>query len=81
MLSNGHTPESADRMVVERVLRNGKRVRAHRFKLWLVHRCLEPGVSVAGLALEHGVNANLLRAWTTKHRDEVCDASPPVRCR
>lgn len=31
----------------------------------LVRRCLEPGVSVAALALAHGVNANLLRKWIT----------------
>ena len=29
----------------------------------LVRRCLDPGVSVAGLALAHGLNANLLRKW------------------
>src|SRR5580658_4136213 len=29
----------------------------------LVRRCLEPGVSLARTALEHGVNANLLRKW------------------
>jgi transposase len=57
--------------MVERVLSNGKRVFAHAFKLALVRRCLEPGVSVAGLALEHGVNANLLRKWIGKHRKEL----------
>jgi hypothetical protein len=29
----------------------------------LVRRCLEPGVSLAGVALAHGLNANLLRKW------------------
>ncbi len=29
----------------------------------LVRRCMEPGVSLAGLALAHGLNANLLRKW------------------
>lgn len=32
----------------------------------LVKRCLQPGVSVAALAMQHGVNANLLRKWITK---------------
>lgn len=32
----------------------------------LVKRCLQPGVSVASLAMQHGVNANLLRKWITK---------------
>ena len=31
-------------------------------------RCRQPGVSVAGLALAHGINANLLRKWI--HRAE-----------
>lgn len=30
-------------------------------KRGLVRRCLEPGVSLAGMALAHGINANLLR--------------------
>ena len=33
----------------------------------LVEAALRPGVSVARLALEHGVNANLLRKWITKY--------------
>jgi len=28
---------------------------------------LQPGVSVAKLALMHGINANLLRKWIGKH--------------
>jgi transposase len=29
----------------------------------LVRRCIHPGVSVARIAMQHGVNANLLRVW------------------
>jgi transposase len=50
------------------VLRNGKRMYVHEFKLALVRRCLEPGVSVSAVALKHGINANLLRKWIDKHR-------------
>ena len=32
----------------------------------LIEAALQPGVSVARLAQEHGVNANLLRKWITK---------------
>jgi transposase-like protein len=32
----------------------------------LVKRCLYPGVSVAAMAMRHGVNANLLRKWITQ---------------
>ncbi len=45
--------------------RNGRRVYHAAAKRELVRRCLEPGVSVAGMALAHGINANLLRKWIT----------------
>ena len=32
----------------------------------LIRLCLLPGVSVARMAMQHGVNANLLRTWITK---------------
>jgi transposase len=35
----------------------------------LVEACLEPGISVARLALEHGVNANQLRKWVRKYQE------------
>jgi transposase len=48
---------------VIRVLGNGKRRFDPVEKERLIDACLEPGISVAGLALEHGVNANQLRNW------------------
>lgn len=42
----------------------------------LVSACLEPGVSVSRLALEHGVNANLVRKWV-KQRLESRSLPPP----
>lgn len=62
MQSNGHIPEWTG-PTVERVLGNGKRIYASAFKAWLIEQAGRPGVSVAGLALRHGVNANLLRNW------------------
>ena len=32
----------------------------------LIRQCKQPGVSVARIALQHGVNANLLRSWIAK---------------
>src|SRR3982751_171261 len=81
MLSSGPNTGTAlegEGRTVERVLSNGKRVFAHAFKLALVRRCLEPGASVSGLALEHGVNANLLRKWIDKHRRAVASATIPA---
>lgn len=40
-----------------------KRVHSDEFKDELVRACSAPGVSVAGVALANGVNANLLRKW------------------
>ncbi len=53
---------------VMRVLRNGKRRFDPAEKERLIDAALEPGVSVAGLALEHGVNTNQLRNWITLRR-------------
>eukprot|EP01038_Epipyxis_sp_PR26KG_P003182 gene3182-4512_t len=37
--------------------------RAPEFKSQLVKLALEPGASVSGVAVAHGVNPNLLRRW------------------
>ena len=42
---------------------NGRSVYDKAAKRELVRRCLQPGVSLARTALDHGVNANLLRTW------------------
>jgi transposase len=60
------------------VLRNGKRVYVHEFKVSLVRRCQQPGVSVSAVALEHGINANLLRKWIDKHAGEVPAREGPM---
>ena len=52
---------------VRLVGRNGRRRFETTSKERLVAACLEPGVSVSRLALDHGVNANLLRKWIKKH--------------
>lgn len=42
---------------------NGKRIFTLAFRRWLVEQTRQPGASVAGLALRHGINANQLRRW------------------
>ena len=42
---------------------NGKRVFALAFRRWLVDQARQPGASVAGVGLRHGINANQLRRW------------------
>lgn len=44
---------------------DGRCVYDREAKEELVRRCQQPGVSVAGMALAHGLNANLLRKWIT----------------
>lgn len=40
----------------------------------LIRQCMLPGVSVARMAMQHGVNANLLRTWITKAQISVAPA-------
>lgn len=42
---------------------DGRRKYDEAAKRELVEACLQPGISVAGMALRHGLNANLLRKW------------------
>ena len=48
--------------------RDGRRIYSASHKRVIVEQCLQPGVSVAGIALAHGINANLVRKWIVKHR-------------
>jgi transposase len=50
------------------VLRNSRRRYEPASNQRLVEACLRPGVSVASVALQHGVNANLLRKWIARHQ-------------
>jgi len=44
-----------------------RRRHAAAFKRELVERSLQPGASVSGIALENGVNANVLFKWRREH--------------
>lgn len=33
------------------------------FKVQIIEECAQPGISVAGVALRHGLNANLVHKW------------------
>ena len=59
--------------------RDGRCVYDKQAKRELIRRCRQPGVSVAALALAHGVNANLLRKWITvasTRRGSVASVAP-----
>ncbi|MBB4189095.1 transposase [Sinorhizobium terangae] len=59
--------EEGQKLVVRHVGRNGRRRFDPASKDRLIAACLEPGASVSKLALEHGVNANLVWKWIRKH--------------
>ncbi len=51
--------------------RDGRCIYDRKAKRELVRRCLQPGVSVAGLVLAHGINANLLHKSPEGHLEIV----------
>lgn len=55
-------------LVRVRVNRTGRRTYSCEYKLEVVKECGGPDVSVAGVALAHGINANLVRRWIVQHR-------------
>ena len=67
---------------VTKVLCNGKRRFDPVEKERLIDAALEPGVSVAGLALAHGINANQLRNWIRLRQRRQTENTVPVlgRC-
>jgi transposase len=64
-----------------RVNRTGRRTYTPGYKADVVRQCLKPGVSVAGIALAHGLNANLVRRWIVRQQRALVDLQskpPPV---
>lgn len=61
--------------------RDGRSCYDREAKRELIEASLRPGVSVAGMALRHGINANLLRTWIRRYqleRDERLAAVGPT---
>jgi transposase len=59
-----------------------RRYHSAELKAQLIALCQQPGVSVAGVALSHGLNANLLRRWIRQYSDSMPRLSPsmvPIR--
>ena len=68
---------------VARVQSNGKRRYTPEFKAWMIEQCRRTDVSLAGLALANGLNANMLRKWVVKRQAATASPMPtqllPVR--
>jgi transposase len=70
--------DEEQKLRVRRVGRDGRRRYAPGSKARLVAACLEPGISISGLALAHGINANLLRQWVKDARESGFSAVSSV---
>jgi len=59
-----------------------RREHSPALKRELIERSLQPGASVSGIALDSGINANLLFKWRREHlraaRDAVTPTARPV---
>ena len=47
-----------------------RRRHAPEFKAQAISACLQPGVSIAGVALANQLNANMLRQWVKAHCEQ-----------
>ncbi|MFT3815872.1 MAG: transposase [Acidovorax sp.] len=56
--------------------RRRRRMHSDEFKADAVAACAQPGMSMAAVAMAHGINANLLRRWV--HEAEVKPRSEVV---
>jgi transposase len=63
--------------LVTRPAINGRRTYSVEAKKTLVRRCLQPGVSVASIALAHGINANQLRRWMAQYSSSTTISHKP----
>lgn len=61
-----------DTKVVKVASRRTRRRHDPEFKAQVIAACLQPGVSVAAIALANGLNANMLRKWV---RDRQVESS------
>jgi transposase len=57
---------------------NGRRAYSAAAKQALAELCNRPGVSVAAMALQHGINANLPRRLITQYLDKYSRARHPT---
>lgn len=48
----------------------GRHRYCEQFKTWIVEQAVQPGMSMAGLAMRNQVNANQLRRWVKLHRQD-----------
>ena len=57
--------------LIKAPIRRSRRRYSEEFKKQAIEACLQPGVSMASIALANGLNANLLRCWVTERQEEM----------
>jgi transposase len=60
---------------VERTNARGRHSYCAPFKTWIVEQAMQPGMSMAGLAMRNQVNANQLRRWVKLHGQGTGDVA------
>jgi transposase len=45
-------------------------------KVQVVQTCAQPGASIAAVALQHGINANIVHRWIREHRQGMLVTQP-----
>jgi transposase-like protein len=57
--------------------RRRRRRHSAEFKAAVIQECMQPGISVAAVALAHKLNANMLRKWVIEAEHRAGPAQPP----
>ena len=66
--------------LLPRPAKQQRRRHSPEFKTQVVNASLEPGMSVAGVAQQFNINANLVHKWRRQlERDKACEAHAFVR--
>jgi transposase len=55
-----------------------RRFYSPELKLQVVSACAHPGASIAGIALQHGINANIVHRWLREHSQGTLINRPPT---
>ena len=58
--------------------KRGRRRHSAEFKQQVLSECAQPGTSVAGVALAHRINANLVQKWRRQARVVDCGGAQRV---
>ena len=48
-----------------------RRFYSPEIKLQVVSACAQPGASIAGVAMQHGINANIVHRWLREHSQDT----------